>query len=76
MVAFPRGCASVVHRSFASDVYFAEARHERLGSGSWVVKEAALDPLSGKTPVDFKLNVARTERICSRTVKILLQKIE
>jgi hypothetical protein len=36
MVAFPRGCANVVHGSFASDVYFAEAKHDRLGSGSRV----------------------------------------
>jgi hypothetical protein len=44
--------------------------HERLGSGSRVLKEAALDPLSGKTPADVKLNVARAERICFRTVKM------
>ena len=27
MVAFPRECAGMVHGSFASDVYFAEAKN-------------------------------------------------
>jgi hypothetical protein len=70
MVALPRGCASVVHGSFASDVYFAEAKNMIAWRGSRVLKETALDPLSGKTPADFKLNAARIGRICSGIVKI------